>query len=50
MACVDPAQVTAFICRDACRDSFRTNPIVIADEANCRSIFQACVHACLPAN
>ena len=50
MDCVDQAQVANFLCRDACRDSFRINPIVIAEQANCRNSFQACVHACPPAN
>jgi hypothetical protein len=48
--CVDQAQVTRFLCRDACGDSFRRNPIVISMEQNCRSSFHACVHACPPAN
>jgi hypothetical protein len=48
--CVDQAQVTDFLCRDGCRDSFRTNAVVIAMKANCRSTFQACIHACPPAN
>jgi hypothetical protein len=47
--CVDQAQVTDFLCRDACRDSFRTNGVVISEKANCRSTFQACAHACPPA-
>src|SRR5207245_2456559 len=30
--CIDGAQVTRFLCRDACRDSFRVNPIVIDEK------------------
>ncbi|MBI3767089.1 MAG: hypothetical protein HY271_01195 [Deltaproteobacteria bacterium] len=48
--CIDGAQVTRFLCRDACGDSFRTNAIVKAMKANCRSTFQACIQACPPAN
>lgn len=45
-ACVDTAQVAAFICRDTCRDSWRHDPTVMAMKDQCRSIFQACVAAC----
>jgi len=48
--CVDNAQVTDFECRDTCRDSWRTNPTVIAMLQSCRSSFKACVQQCPPAN
>jgi hypothetical protein len=48
--CVDQAQVTDFLCRDACGDSFRINGVVIAAKASCRSSFKACAQACPPAN
>lgn len=44
--CMDQTQVTRFLCRDACRDSFRTNPTVLTLKASCRSTFKACVQAC----
>ncbi|HLY37970.1 MAG TPA: hypothetical protein VKU61_08040 [Candidatus Binatia bacterium] len=47
--CVDNAQVAAFECRDACRDSWRTNPTVIAMLASCQSAFRACIANCPPA-
>ena len=50
MGCVDPFQVTRFICRDGCGDSFRTNTTVQTLTASCRSTFKACVQACPPAN
>lgn len=48
--CIDQAQVTRFLCRDACGDSFRTNSTVLTLKASCRSTFKACVQACPPAN
>lgn len=48
--CMDQAQVTRFLCVDACRDSFRTNATVVALKANCRATFQACIQACPPAS
>lgn len=47
--CVDNAQIVDFECRDGCRDSWRTNPTVIAMEQSCRDTFKACVQACPPA-
>ncbi len=47
--CVDAAQVTSFVCRDTCRESWRANAIVGALEASCKSTFQACIGACGPA-
>jgi len=47
---VDNAQVNDFECRDTCRDSWRTNPTVIAMLQSCRSSFKACVQQCPPAN
>ncbi len=48
--CVDNAQVTAFECRDGCRDSWRTNATVIAMLASCQSSFRACIQQCPPAS
>jgi hypothetical protein len=48
--CVDNAQVTAFQCRDGCRDSFRTDPTVVALLGSCQSSFKACIQKCPPAN
>ncbi len=48
--CIDQAQITRFSCRDACRDSFRVNPVVVGGKQSCRNTFQACVKACPPAN
>jgi len=44
--CVDGKQVTAFICRDTCRDSWRADPTVISLAQNCKDVFKACVQAC----
>jgi hypothetical protein len=48
-ACVDAAQVTSFICRDTCRESWRADPTVAALETTCHDTFQSCIHACPPA-
>jgi hypothetical protein len=48
--CIDAAQVTAFICRDNCRESFRANESAQEGIKNCRAAFRACVHACPPAS
>ncbi len=48
--CVDQAQVQNFVCRDTCRDSWRTNPTVIAMRQSCRDAFRACVGQCPPAS
>ena len=47
--CVDAAQVTAFVCRDTCRESFRANPVVAATKDGCRTSFKACIDVCPPA-
>jgi hypothetical protein len=47
--CVDAAQVTSFICRDNCRESWRANPVVTALKDACKATFQACIAACGPA-
>lgn len=47
--CVDPAQATAFACRDACRDSFRQNDTVKAMKSLCKTTFRSCVAQCPPA-
>jgi hypothetical protein len=45
-ACVDAAQIQAFICRDDCREAWRNDPATVAGLANCREIFRGCVAAC----
>jgi hypothetical protein len=46
--CIDPAQLTAFSCRDACRDSFRLDLTVQAMKNLCKSTFNACKKQCPP--
>ena len=46
--CVDPFQVTAFSCRDTCRDSFRQDATVKFAKGQCKSTFQSCIKACPP--
>lgn len=46
--CIDPAQLTAFSCRDTCRDSFRLDPTVQAMKDLCKSSFKSCVTQCPP--
>jgi hypothetical protein len=46
--CVDAAQVTSFICRDTCRESWRMNATVVGMQQSCRDTFKACVQACPP--
>ena len=48
-ACVDAAQVTSFVCRDTCRESWRANAVVVALKDACTTTFQACIGACGPA-
>ncbi len=50
MECVDNAQVVNFECRDTCRTSWRTNPIVVSMLQSCQSSFKACIQKCPPAN
>ena len=50
LECVDAAQVVDFQCRDACRDSWRTNPTVISMLQSCQGSFKACIQKCPPAN
>jgi hypothetical protein len=45
-ACVDAAQVRAFVCRDDCRERWRQDPEVQADLQRCRDAFRACVAHC----
>jgi hypothetical protein len=47
--CLDTAQVTRFLCRDECRDSFRVNPVVVSGKQGCSTSFKACAQACPPA-
>jgi len=44
--CVDAAQVTAFVCRDTCRESWRHNTTVVALAQQCKDTFKACVALC----
>jgi hypothetical protein len=46
LECIDPAQLTAFSCRDTCRDSFRLNGVVQSEKALCKSTFRSCIKAC----
>jgi hypothetical protein len=46
--CVDQAQVTDFLCRDACRDSWQTNATVMSMQEGCPGGFRSCVAACPP--
>ncbi len=45
-ACIDAAQVAAFICRDTCRE----NQAVRDGIKNCRTIFRGCMQQCPPAS
>ena len=45
-ACIDAAQVAAFICRDPCRE----DPVVRDGIKNCRVIFRGCMQLCPPAS
>jgi hypothetical protein len=47
--CVDQAQVTAFVCRDTCREDWRKSATVQALAASCRTSFRSCVKSCPPA-
>jgi hypothetical protein len=42
-ACIDDAQVSAFLCRDTVREEFQP------DLARCRAAFKACIKLCPPA-
>ena len=42
-ACVDAAQVTAFVCRDTCRENLDRDAL-----KQCRITFRACIRACPP--
>ena len=44
--CVDGFQVTAFGCRDTCRESWRSNTTLDALRDSCRATFKACIAAC----
>lgn len=48
-SCVDAAQVTSFICRDTCHESWSANAVVMALKDSCQTTFQACIAACPPA-
>ena len=45
-ACVDQAQVDAFICRDNCREAFNHDPVKQEELALCKTTFRACIRAC----
>lgn len=45
-ACIDAAQLVAFVCRDGCREAWRSDPATEAALQNCRETFRACVAAC----
>jgi len=46
LECVDNAQVQDFECRDACRDSWRVDPTVVAMKQTCRTSFKSCLASC----
>jgi hypothetical protein len=48
IACINPAQATAFACRDTCRDAFRLNSSAQAALQACQDSFKSCVSACPP--
>ena len=41
--CIDAAQLTAFICRDDCRESIH----LAAELKSCRKTFRVCIKACM---
>jgi hypothetical protein len=47
-ACIDAAQVAAFICRDDCRERWRADPVVQLGRQFCREQFRACMRGCPP--
>lgn len=47
-ACIDAAQVDAFICRDECREHWRADPVVRTGLKFCREQFRGCMRACPP--
>lgn len=47
-ACVDAAQVKAFVCRDDCREQWRADPNVQTGLHFCRNQFRRCVQVCPP--
>jgi hypothetical protein len=49
IGCVDPAQATAFACRDTCRDAFKLNTAAQAALAACKTGFRGCLDDCPPA-
>ncbi len=44
--CIDAAQLTAFICRDDCRESIH----LAAELKSCRKTFRVCIKACMTLN
>jgi len=46
IACMDPFQLDAFVCRDTCRDSFRLNLVAQAALKACNNGFRACRNSC----
>lgn len=48
IGCVNPAETTAFQCRDACRDAFQLNSTAQAALKACQDQFKACIKACPP--
>jgi len=46
VSCIDPAQATAFTCRDGCKDTFKLDLQAQANLAACKTGFKACLGAC----
>ena len=47
-ACVDAAQVVAFLCRDNCREQWRADTNIQTGLHFCRKQFKQCIQACPP--
>ncbi len=50
IACMDPFQLDAFVCRDGCRDTFRLDTVAQQALKACAIGFKACAQACPPAS
>jgi len=50
IACMNPFQLDAFICRDGCRDQFKLNTAAQAALKACATGFKGCVTSCPPAS
>jgi hypothetical protein len=50
IACMNPPQLAAFTCRDACRDNFRLDTAAQLALKACANGFKTCVRSCPPAS